>query len=649
MKHLKKVTMQPASDVFSVSKNSSSALKGLDTSFLKDNAQLVKCYQEIQWDNIGSLNALVASIEQVVVKYKDPNDAIKKAIEDIYMELLQKYPLFFGYWKRFTAVEYQLFGLEKSIATLAKAVEVFPTSLELWCDYLNVLCANSSIAVELIRTNFRIAKEMIGYQFLSHKFWDIYIEFESSHKQWRNVSSIYQELITIPLHQYAKYGAAYKTFLLSEHSTIADEEVDVKLHTTQQVVTAIWPFESKIKQSFFNLNPIPSEELENWDRYLDFLLNNKSELHFTKVLIKAVFERSLIPCLYYEHFWIKYANWIGMENQSDIHTVVELYQRGTSALPISSKMFRAQYLTFLKRAFTKDKDFVFTIFTEATAEYMKLWPSDSFLMAEYLSLLKRFQFGSTIEQQDREILSKQTSYSKFLESTVTSYLDRNMDRNIPLHDMVNDYNLSVVVVELIKVTWLVLKNAMQTRKHFNLLSKNPLLKSSVSFWLTYYKFEKSNQNFTKLNKFINNLGTEIFLPTTIINDILADYKTFYLTNATIADYQTLSATADNRNEIPLVDPILYSQLKINNPRWIPGQYRYNADWHKTREFKENGHPGIIDEKPQVSNILIELSSKSFGNNPPSLPTFRNLEKINQPMKYDDIFNKDYLKIDKKVD
>lgn len=616
------------------------ALEILDPSFLRENPQLVNAYTKIRWDDVTSLNTLISAVEQVVVKYKDPNATIKESIEKIYDQLLGKYPLFFGYWKRFTAVEYQLFGLQKSIDTLERAVKTFPTSIELWCDFLNVLCANNANKVDSIRRNFRTAKDLIGYQFLSHTFWDKYIEFETKHEEWENLGNIYQELITIPLHQYAKYGGAYKAYLRSGKATFQDSDIDAKLRKTQMHVTTIWPFESKIKQSFFNLTPVTQTELENWDKYLDFITSNQKKLTFNNLFIISVFERCLIPCFYYEHFWIKYVNWL--EDWEELMQIVDLYQRGSSVLPSNCKAFRIRYLGFLKKAFRVNKDYVYSLFTRAAASYMASWPSDVFVMTEYMALLKRYQFASAINQSDKEILQQQTSYAKYLESAITNYLQSSINKKIPLQEMLNDSNLPIVVVKLIKTYWLVLKNTIQTRKYFIYYSKSPLMKSSVTFWLTYYKFEKWSQNYTKLNKFVNDLGTKIFLPTTIVNDILEDYRNFYLANSDVTHFQNLLPAINDRKE---VDPILLPNFKMGDPSWLPRSRRELNDWHKTREFRENGHPGMIDERPQITNFICHHKSKLFDNQAPSIPAFRNLEKINQPLKYDDYLTKEYLGID----
>ncbi|CCD25798.2 Prp39p NDAI_0G00220 [Naumovozyma dairenensis CBS 421] len=630
------------------------ALKGLDASFLKENPDFVDAYRQIRWDDINTLNKLIAMTEQLVVKYKDPNDTIKQSIEIIFYQILQRYPLFFGYWKKFTAIEYQLYGLEKSIATLAKSVEAFPTSLELWCDYLNVLLTNNPDEVDLIRSNFLVARTLVGYHFLSHPFWDKYIEFESKQEQWDKVNEIYQELITIPLHQYAKYCTAYKNFLHGPNATNAfkDPQLEVKFKKTYDLVNKLWVYESRIRQNFFNLTPLSAEEIQNWEQYLNFIIENQSILGLKTELIKYIFERCLIPCLYIEKFWLLYTQWMKTqvnmkeekENESffTLQDVIYLYQRGAKMLPVQLKEYRIDYIVYLKTIYRKEKEYVFVIFTEAIFELIQMWPHEPRLMTEYLILLKRHDFPSSIEQTSQEILGQQTSFASFLDSTIKNFLSNKPKKENPIDDMINQSNFSIVVVELIKVIWLVLKNIIQTRKYFNYFSKLPALKSSTTFWSTYYKFEKSTKNFAKLNKFITNLGKEITLPTATINDILTDYQSFYLINSNLNDYQT-SDTSANSNDIT-IDPLLQSQFKINDPQWIPEKHHttLRSEWYKTKQYRENGHVGIIFDRPYIVNQILDRDSKSFKNVPPPSPICKNLEKINHIGKSKDIFTEEYL-------
>ncbi|EJS42471.1 prp39p [Saccharomyces arboricola H-6] len=609
------------------------ALQGLDSLFLQDNAALVQAYRDLDWSDISSLTQMVDIIEQTVVKYGDPNDSIKLALETILWQILRKYPLLFGFWKRFATIEYRLFDLEKSIGVLATSVKWFPTSLELWCDYLNVLCVNNPNEKEFIRNSFQISKGFIGEQFLSHPFWDKFIEFETGLENWDNVQKIYEYIIEIPLHQYARFFTSYKKFL-NERGLKTTRDIDSILRRTQTVVNEIWQFESKIKQPFYNLGQVLNDDLENWAQYLNYVTDSSKSLD--KKFVISVFDRCLIPCVYHEKVWMVYIEWLIREGSSD-EIVVEVYQKANTFLPQYLKTLRYDFLTFLKRKYRSNRVLFNKIFNETVSHLLKVWPNDVSLMIEYICMWKRHSFKNSLDQTPREILEKQTSFTKILETSITNYMNNQIDPKVHLQTLINDKNLSIVVVELIKTTWLVLKNNMQSRKYFNLYQKNALIKDSVPFWLTYYKFEKSNVNFTKLNKFIRELGVEIYLPITIMNDILADYKAFYLTHSNIVIYEA------SNSDSSAFDSILYPELKISNPRYeLIADAKLNAEWYKRTERKEAGHIGIMTERPQISNSIIECNSRNLVQRPVSLPNFRNLEKINQ-VKINDLYTEEYLK------
>lgn len=50
---------------------------------------------------------------------------------------------------------------------------------------------------------------MVGLDFLSHPFWDKYLEFEERQERPDNVFQLLERLIHIPLHQYARYFERY--------------------------------------------------------------------------------------------------------------------------------------------------------------------------------------------------------------------------------------------------------------------------------------------------------------------------------------------------------------------------------------------------------------------------------------------------------
>ncbi|SMN19436.1 similar to Saccharomyces cerevisiae YML046W PRP39 U1 snRNP protein involved in splicing, contains multiple tetriatricopeptide repeats [Maudiozyma saulgeensis] len=631
------------------------ALAGLDPAFIKENPEFVAAYSNINSKDIEALNTILKAVDQLLKRYSTPNDKIKNAVEIIFRQILSRYPLLFGYWKRYTAIEYQFHDLETSLKTLENATESFPHSIDLWCDYLRVLTVNYPKETELIKTKINKAKQLIGSQFYSHPFWDLILDYLL--KTESDVIDLYYEIIRIPLHQYAKYISSFKK-LLSERRLNDDiKKVDAIGKENQIMVNQIWRFESLIKQNYFNLTPLPSLEIDNWINYLNFLTTKHSD---KPQLIRSVFQRSLIPCCFVEKIWVKYLTWNQSintkQNLSELHDLVQLYEKGCRVLPQTAHEFRWMFVDVLEKKYTSceksGRTLLFTSFCKCIKNMIEIWPyrQDQIKSMEtYLRMLKISKYYSALDTPSKELLSQQAAYTKYLETSINNYISDRVDHSIVLEDLINDRNLDVIVVELIRTTWLVLKNTLQTRKYFNHFSKHHTLRTSVEFWAIYYKFEKSTKNFVRLNSFVSELGTNLLLPTSFINDIINDYKIFYLLNSNITEYQTGKVGPNSSHDLDssvILDPIIEIGFKINNPKWTrraPNSGRINkTDAYKSLQYKENGHPGIVSDTPQITNTIIDRQSKSFKNTLPGLPTFRNLEKINQTGNYRDYYSEDIL-------
>lgn len=617
--------------------------EGLDQAFLKSNDAWVQSYKLVDWADIATIDKLIVTTESLVQKYNNPNEDVKRNIYQVFGELLDRYPLFYGYWKRFVAVKYQLDGLDASIATLEQSLDSFPTSLDLWIDLLNVRLTHNQNDHELVRSQFEKCESLVGFHFLSHDIWDKHIAFETKLKGWENLYKIYRKLIKLPLHQYARYYSSFKEFL-EYHPEFSNKDpnfdIDAVFVANQVIVNKLWTYESKIKQPFFNIPELPESELQNWDSYLAFLLTDSS---FEPDLIKCTFERCLIPCLKYEHFWDAYITW--MEKTSPFEAVFPLFKRATEALPAQNKSFKVKYIQFLEKHLDPNDNLSVKYYMDALYAFQLKWPKDSSSIYKYLKLYKKRNFPWSSDDDDKKILEQHKGYAVFLDNIIKAYLSENtaqmetLGQSQQLMAMLNDTNLSILVVELIKIYWLVLKNIIQCRKYFTYFTKLDQLKSSVTFWLTYYKFEKSQRNVARLTKFVDQLGSEIPLPTQAINYIVQDFQSFYLMNADFAEYENSLSTSRFG-----YDPIIHAELKINNPTWKPNP-KLSKDWFKSDEYKSNGHPGLLVDKPQIKNTIIgSLSTKSSkGNKAAPLPAFRNLEKIHQKPCYEDYMSIDYLK------
>lgn len=607
-------------------------LLNLESSFLRDNQQLVDDYRNVNWENMESILKLVGSLEKTVVKYKEPNEAIKNAICGVFNEILGKYPYLSVIWKKFTAVRYQLFGLEASVTTLQRAVEEFPDSIELWCDYLSVLDANKAGSVEERRSKYEIAKTNIGYNFLSHPFWDKYIKFETDHEQWDKLTEIYKHLLKLPLHQYAKYFKAYMSFNI-EHATekLSNQQISTQLKQTQALVNSVWQYEAKIKRSGFSLEALPNNEIQNWDNYIKYLqsltLENKDDI------VNSVYKRCLVPNAQYETIWIKYIQWI-ISTKKDIPFILQTFKKAHRILPTSLKHVRLELLQFIEKNYRKNPNELFQEYCSFIEALADIWLSNSMLVSKLLKMIKRHQFGNKWGDDTKDILQKQNAYTSYLELKINAYLKNNYRKNETLTKILNDNNIAVLLVELIKMTWLVLKNKIKTRKLFIQYGKLPVVKTTAPFWILYYEFEKSSKNFVKLNSFIHNLGVYIFLPTTIKNDILTDYRDFYLINCDYKEHQTLSTSSETliRTLLDMNTGHTDSYKKIDAK--IPLTSR--------KSYKENGHPGIVTSRPLVKNQILTVHSMDFSQNAPALPILKNLERLNQTPKYTDYYVDEYL-------
>lgn len=174
--------------------------------------------------------------------------------------------------------------------------------------------------------------------FLSHPFWDKYLEFEQGQMNSDAVFSILERVIQIPLHQYARYYEKYSNLLGSvptrydftvyvrelvsedemkalstqlqqENPEKSLEEVDnlvrqkifaskAEIHqNTKKGVQERWTYESGIKRTYFHIKPLDDSQKSNWIKYLDW-----EEEQGDLLRIYALYERCLVPCVSFRVF-----------------------------------------------------------------------------------------------------------------------------------------------------------------------------------------------------------------------------------------------------------------------------------------------------------------------------------------------------------
>lgn len=296
---------------------------------------------------------------------------------------LKRFPLSHGYWIKYAELEFRLGFTDNAELVYTTAVSVSPASIELWTAYcaFKLLISPDPIAV---RMTFERAVEQVGLHYLAHTLWDKYIEFEEREGDKQRLFSLYDRIIRIPLHQYARYFASFMEMCPSmpvdalvepsyleqfraefeidkaertqeereQDSTTneeAEEEADIRVRianyhiqiyvSTQNQVAARWQYESNISRAFFHVVFLAEDELVNWRKYLHF-----EEVERNAERITLLYERAVIPTAQYEEFWLRYARWLVARNL--IEQARTVLQRGCNVVPIGRTALRIYYAQF---------------------------------------------------------------------------------------------------------------------------------------------------------------------------------------------------------------------------------------------------------------------------------------------------------------
>ncbi|WPH03758.1 Hypothetical protein R9X50_00664100 [Acrodontium crateriforme] len=294
------------------------------------------------------------------------------ATRQVYDKFLARYPLFFGYWKKYADLEFAIAGTEAAEMVYERGVASIGTSVDLWANY----CAfktETSHEPEIILELFERGAESVGLDFLSHPFWDKYIEYAERIEKPEYIFPILSRIIHIPLHQYARYFERYRNMAanipiadlasesvisvlrrsLSEEmgvneASVPDQQLRAKLDAyhmevftkTQAETTKRWKYESEVKRPYYHVTELDEAQLENWRQYLDF-----EEAQGDYKRVKFLYERCLVTAANYEEFWLRYARWMIAEGWH--LEVSNIYERASCLyVPISQPEVRLRWAIF---------------------------------------------------------------------------------------------------------------------------------------------------------------------------------------------------------------------------------------------------------------------------------------------------------------
>ncbi|XP_042274613.1 pre-mRNA-processing factor 39 isoform X1 [Thunnus maccoyii] len=254
--------------------------------------------------------------------------ASRRALE----AFLARYPLCYGYWKKFADLERRAGYNNKAEEVCVQGLQAIPLSVDLWIHYINLLLGtldmNLPESPARIRSVFEDAVAAAGLDFHSDRLWDLYVEWEKEQGNMKNATTVLDRVLKVPTQMYNTHYDKFKAHLSShEPKEVLSSEEYEELRTlcrqsqkaeraeqaqeeeaerppgeeepatpegtdTEELMQKIrdqvlvnrdkvyqdnegevrkrWHFEDAIKRPYFHVKPLDRVQLRAWHSYLDW-------------------------------------------------------------------------------------------------------------------------------------------------------------------------------------------------------------------------------------------------------------------------------------------------------------------------------------------------------------------------------------------
>ncbi|CAK7237297.1 hypothetical protein SBRCBS47491_009927 [Sporothrix bragantina] len=299
-----------------------------------------------------------------------------ETMRNTYDRMLLKFPLLFGYWKKYADFEFNISGPEAAEMVYERGCASITNSVDLWTQYCTFKLETTH-EPQPVRELFERAAEHVGLDFLAHPLWDKYLEYEDRLEATENIFAILKRIIQIPMHQYARYYERFRQLAQTRPiAELASEDVLARVRAelqaedphlngktepeieaairakmdivsyetftkTQEETNKRWAFESEIKRPYFHVTMLDHSQLVNWRKYLDF-----EEATGDSARIIFLYERCLVTCAYYDEFWLRYARWMSAQPGKDEDVRIIYLRAATLFVPVSRPAIRLQFAYF---------------------------------------------------------------------------------------------------------------------------------------------------------------------------------------------------------------------------------------------------------------------------------------------------------------
>lgn len=346
----------------------------------EENAEIRRLSAEVEadTDNFENWEKLIRACESLDGGLnRNSSPQALATLRDSYDRFLLKFPLLFGYWKKYADLEFNIAGPESAEIVYERGCASITNSVDLWTEYCSFKMETTHTP-HLVRELFERAASHIGLDFLSHPFWDKYLEYETRQEAHDKIFAILNRVIHIPMHQYARYFERFRQLAhtrpllelvsadeLAQHRAEVEAEaiqlgmqkteleierdirgkIDASFYLifqhTQTETTKRWTYEAEIKRPYFHVTELEHPQLVNWRKYLDF---EEAEGDYTRIVV--LYERCLVTCALYDEFWFRYSRWMAGQDGKD-EEVRNIYLRAaTMFVPISRPGIRLQFAYF---------------------------------------------------------------------------------------------------------------------------------------------------------------------------------------------------------------------------------------------------------------------------------------------------------------
>uniref|UniRef100_A0A673WPR0 Pre-mRNA-processing factor 39-like n=1 Tax=Salmo trutta TaxID=8032 RepID=A0A673WPR0_SALTR len=312
---------------------------------------------------------------------------------------LARYPLCYGYWKKFADLERRAGYTNKAQEVCVQGLKAIPLSVDLWIHYINLLLGTLNMNLpessQRIRSAFEEAVAAAGLDFHSDRLWELYIEWEKEQGDMKAATGVYDRVLRVPTQLYSSHYEKFKTHLnahapkdvlsaveyeglleeskqshKTEKSELAEgeeelppgEEKEPTEMFDEQLSTLFWsssvlslvgnvylssllfPFlpSFQIKRPYFHVKPLDRTQLRAWHSYLDWELTELGGDQRVRIL----FERCLIACALYEEFWTKYVQYLEPQSLDEARGV---FRRACEIHLAHKHTMHLQWATFEER------------------------------------------------------------------------------------------------------------------------------------------------------------------------------------------------------------------------------------------------------------------------------------------------------------